>query len=582
MKILNKIKTTLINLTKSIERFPITIGLSSILMVLFIILNESMSEMTTVQIENFSRINMVVGLGVVLSLCIGLLIERFFYGHLVKSIISYLLGGVSLLLYYYTLLPSFDFVPMSRFIGLVFIFTIGFFFIPWLQKKENYEVYVIKVFSCFFTTLLYSAVLYFGLSAILFTTNTLFDLEVDGKYYYYIFLLVSLVFAISLFLSKLPAREDQLKEYTYSKSLKVLLLYIVIPLISIYTLILYVYFAKILITGEWPKGLVSNLVLWYSAISVGVIFFITPILEDNPLGKQFKTWFPKVIIPILAMMFVSIGLRISQYGITENRYYVVLLGLWVTGIMIYFSLSKPLKNIIIPITLSITLIIAIFGPLSGYSLSIKSQNNRFNHILLENNMLDGGNIGKNTALPKKIKEDLSNIISYFETYHNFKDLKVLPDNFKVSTMESLFGFEHTPQYAFNEQEYFYYNLDLYTIPIAVDGYDYSIHVNTYNQQRQTIENLNFNYKPYSHEFSIKDRDRPLLNENILAYVTEIYKKNGQTDKGIITSIEDMSFEEETKDLKVKFIFTSINGRNNTDTDDLILEGADFILLIHQK
>ena len=284
------------------------------------------------------------------------------------------------------------------------------------------------------------------------------------------------------------------------------------------------------------------------------------------------------------MMFVSIGLRISQYGITENRYYVVLLGLWVTGIMIYFSLAKQLRNLIIPISLSMILIIAILGPLSGYSLSIRSQNTRFNLILVENNMLEDGNIVKNTTLPTSIKEDLSGIISYFEINHDFEDLKVLPQDFKLSTMESLFGFEHTPQYGFNEQEYFYYHLDLYTIPIAVNGYDYSIQVNTYNEQPKIVKNLNFKYDSQSHEFIIKDGDQILLNKNIIDYIKEINTKNshGQTDKEIVTRLEDMSFEEENENLKVKFIFTSVNGTNNAHQDNLTIEGADFIVLFHQK
>ena len=68
--------------------------------------------------------------------------------------------------------------------------------------------------------------------------------------------------------------------------------------------------------------------------------FITPILDKNKWAYRFKHWFPKFILPILIMMFISIGIRIRQYGVTENRYFVIILGLWVLGIMLYFTFTK--------------------------------------------------------------------------------------------------------------------------------------------------------------------------------------------------------------------------------------------------
>lgn len=68
---------------------------------------------------------------------------------------------------------------------------------------------------------------------------------------------------------------------------------------------------------------------------------------------------PKVILPLLLLMFFSIGIRIKAYGVTENRYYVIALSLWVFGVMIYFSLVKKFKNILLPVTLSIIIFISV-------------------------------------------------------------------------------------------------------------------------------------------------------------------------------------------------------------------------------
>ena len=86
------------------------------------------------------------------------------------------------------------------------------------------------------------------------------------------------------------------------------------------------------------------------------------------------------------MMFVSMGIRINAYGITENRYFAFVVRIWVLGIMIYFSLKKRLTNIVIPISLSIVIFLSIFGPLSSFSVSKFSQNNRLKNILERNEM----------------------------------------------------------------------------------------------------------------------------------------------------------------------------------------------------
>ena len=51
-------------------------------------------------------------------------------------------------------------------------------------------------------------------------------------------------------------------------------------------------------------------------------------------------YFPKAILPLIVMMFISIGIRINAYGLTENRYYVVALGIWAFLVMIYFAFGK--------------------------------------------------------------------------------------------------------------------------------------------------------------------------------------------------------------------------------------------------
>ena len=193
-------------------------------------------------------------------------------------------------------------VSITRYIAVSLALYLSFLFIPYLPKKEQFEMYLIKVGLGFFITVIYSAVLYLGLAAILLSIDQLLGIHVTEKAYFYTGLFVACVFAPSYFLADIPLKDQRFKQENYSKILRVLLLYIVMPLLTAYTTILYIYFIKIMVLWQWPVGLVSHLVLWYAVIVVVVLFLITPIKDEDKWANMFTLWMPKIILPILIMI----------------------------------------------------------------------------------------------------------------------------------------------------------------------------------------------------------------------------------------------------------------------------------------
>ncbi len=588
MTVFGRIKSTLLSIKKSIRRFPITVVVSTVLAILLIYLNES--HLTGDSRETLVKINLVVGLGILLSLCIGLLIERFFRKEKLISILLYSIGAGVLVLYYFVFLKSFRMVSMSRYLATMLFLILLFLYIPRLGKSNRYEYYLMDIWSSFALTFVYSFVLYFGVAAIFFTIDKLFDVNIKGEIYYYMFLIVSFIFAVALFLSKLPSIEEEYNQVEYTKSLKILLIYIVIPLITVYTAILYVYFGKILITREWPRGLVSHLVLWYSTLSVGVIFLITPILEENKVAKTFKVLFPKIILPVLFMMFMSIYQRITQYGITENRYYVVALGLWVLGIMLYFSFKKPLRNIVIPISLSLIILISVYGPISSFSISKFSQNKRFENLLAKNNMLSNGGIVKNSEIPLEDKKEISNIMNYFNQNHELRDIKLLPQGFELDKMETVMGFKYEPYYSYpyEQNRYFYYSTNNAEDVIDIKGYDYYTRMNSWDENKREVGGLTLQYNRAKNTLIVFKDNRVLLEQDVTEFVRDIYEKQetkSPNESKNMMNYNDMSYgvaiRSDEENIDIKFIFTNINGRVD-EKDNLIVESAEFILLIGKK
>lgn len=582
MKLLNRFKSILLGIRQSLRRFPITIGISTILAISLIYFHENRLIISALVREDLMRFNMVLGMALLLSLCLDLLKENFYKNDKSKTLISYLLGAGILVFYYLFLLKDFQFVSITRYVGIIIFLILVYFFVPVIGNNDkNYEYRVIEIFGNFFETVIYSLVLLLGIFAIFFTIDNLFDVDIDSKYYYYIFLILFFMFAVSFFLSKQPKDGEFFDEKQYSQSMRILLTYIVIPLITIYTIILYAYFAKILITWEWPKGLVSHLVIWYTALSIGVIFLITPLIETDKISRYFKGLFPKLVLPILLMMFLSIGQRIFQYGITENRYYILVLGIWITLIMIYFSVKKQLKNIIIPISLSILVLNSVIGPFSSYSISKYSQNRRLNAILNRNLMISGDTIIRNKNVSKDDKREINNIIHYFINNHSLDDVKVLSDNFKIADMEDVFGFEYEPNiYGISENNiYFYYGTDLSAESIDIQGYEHFVQLYSWDEKDMVIENLKIDRSLGSRIVTLVRNEEKVMIidiDNIALEIVDGLDPSFDEGKSQRTP-KEMSYEVEENTVRLKIIFTNISG--NKDDSNIQIDNIEYILLI---
>ncbi|MBU3143937.1 DUF4153 domain-containing protein [Clostridium sp. CF012] len=569
-------------IVSSINRFPQTIGISTACVILLIYISEIAPQANGDFIETLGRITMVLALGVPLSLCINLYFEGLEKCKKVSLYVSYLGGTVLLIIYYYLFLKEIGMirmVAMSRYIAFSLILYLIFLIISYLPDRPDFEIFVVRVFTRFFTTVLYSLVLYLGLSAILFTIDKLLGINIKGELYYYTFLIVAGTFAPSFFLAGIPTKNEKLTLNDYSRLLNVLVLYIIMPLISVYTIILYIYFGKIIITRQWPEGLVSNLVLWYSVISAAVLFFISPLLNEKTWTKKYMKYFPKAILPLIVMMFISIGIRINAYGVTENRYFVVALGIWVFLIMIYFAATKKLRNILLPLSLVAITTISVFGPFSSYSVSKYSQNKRLDKIFIANHMIkDSSVIKASAAVSNEDSRQISSILNYFQRNHSLKDVKSLPQDFKNSDMERVLGVKYTDEYNTGNNGYFYFNSSGPLKPIDIRGYDYFFDSRTNGQQvSNTSFSIDFDYK--SSTLEITQDAKAIYKKNLQDFTNLLMDKYGSNQDQKNIPSEEMSFEDENGKVKIKIQFSSISGNKNNSSGKIESKNFEFYVLV---
>lgn len=583
MKIFNTFNKIISGFNRSFKRFPLTLLLSTCVAAVLITLSEISPNVSANIEESLAKIAMALALGIPLSLCIKLYFERNDSRKPSQILSFYILEILVLVFYYLFLLKDMNMVSITRYIAVNLALYLAFIYLPYMPKRENFEMYTIKIFTSFLTTVIYSAVLFLGLAAILFTIDNLLGINIESNFYLYTWLIVVFIFAVSYFLAELPLKNVFITPDNYPKVLNILILYIVMPLLTAYTTILYIYFIKILVTTQWPQGLVSHLVLWYSAVAVIVLFFISPIKEKTKWPGIFTRWIPKIILPILIMMFISMGIRINAYGVTENRYFVVVLGLWSAGTMLYYSLKKNVWNIVLPFSLSIIALISVFGPLSSYNISKMSQNNRLEKILVLNNMIRDGKIQKAPEnISKESKNEISNILDYFNTNHSLRDVDILPDNFKLEDMSKVFGFA-LEQYDYRTPNgYFYYMRSEDERTVNISGYDYLIDNRNLYNNNSSSDTITAAYDHESSIFKLKYKGNEVYSKDIKLFIGKLNDKYGIGESNNILPPEEMTLYDENDRVKVKIVFISISGNKLPADGKIQINGIDFYILVKIK
>lgn len=574
MRLFSTLKNIINKLYASTKRFPLSILISILIAALLIIIAETKPISNTL-----GRITMTFALGIPLSLCTKLYFEKKSASNILKTSIIYGLNIVFLILYYLLFLTNLKMTAVNRYIAISFALYLIFIFIPYFYRKSNFEKYVITLLSAFFLTVIYSAFMYAGFSAILFAIDKLIGIKILSKYYYYSFIMVAFIFAVPYFLGLIPSDRETVNIKAYPKALRILLLYIVMPLLTAYTAILYIYLGKIIVTRIWPIGMVSNLVLWYSVIVSVVLFFITPFKSEDKWANLFYITSPKVILPILIMMFISIGIRVNAYGITERRYYVIILAIWVLCTMLYFNFSRKIRNILLPISLCFLSILSVFGPVSSFSVSKMSQNERFQKILIKNNMLISGKLKSSSNVSKEDKISLSSIVSYFNNYHSFSDMKYLPDSFKIDDMQDVFGFPYEyPISEYTGQNYFY--IQKSQKALNVTGYDYLFDMRSMNNTQDVQLASKYDYE--TGELKLVSSGKIIYEKNINTIAREIINNHSSNTKETILSEDEMTVSDENDKVKIKIVFSSISGNRDVSNQNFDAKGNDFYFLVKLK
>jgi hypothetical protein len=300
---------------------------------------------------------------------------------------------------------------------------------PFAVKGESngFWHYNKALFLRVLTALLYSGVLYAGLSVALAALDNLFGIHVPGKRYFELWIFINGLFTTWFFLAGVPDDLPRLDTVTdYPRGLKVFAQYILFPIVLVYLVILYAYLGKILVAWDWPQGWVSKLILGFSGVGMFSLLLLHPVTgrADNGWIARVARWFYVILIPLVVMLFLAVWRRVSEYGITEGRYVALAMVVWLACLVVYFTLGKSRSIKFIPASLCILALIASFGPWGALSVSRQSQIARLGQIAARSGVLAGGKVlAVHAAVTFQDAKQISALLSYLHEVHGFDGIQ---------------------------------------------------------------------------------------------------------------------------------------------------------------
>ncbi len=300
-------------------------------------------------------------------------------------------------------------------ISTIFIFA-TMFILPFISRSKtdtdfwnfNYAFWTLLIFGFFL-----SVIFYLSGAAILqiLKIMTGFKMPFEG-----LFMLTAFLFGPIFVLSNLP---KNLSEPPQSERILTaqcnIQAYFIIPLFLIYSLIFYIYSGSMIVKWELPKGELAYYVMGFSLVGLVCYFSNFGFASSKPvLGFFRKNFFYLLSLPLI-LLALAIYQRIGAYGITEDRYSLILLCLFLaTSLGVHFSKYRLQELRIIPCILLIFLAIASIGPLSAVNISNHSQMARLEVLIEKYNLVSGGKFTPPVkALSFEDQRDLSSLLQYF-------------------------------------------------------------------------------------------------------------------------------------------------------------------------
>jgi hypothetical protein len=585
-------------LVSTARRFPLALLFTVAATAIGIYLIQT--EFKETHIDFYAKILMTCSLGLPLFFALHMVTEKKEQS-LIATMLWFIAGIVLLSVFYFTThlgnnMPL-KFMYRYGLWNISFHLVVAFSAFSHYNSLNGFWQYNKLLFIRILTAGLYSFVLFVGLAGAMLAVQELFNMSINAKRYGQLFVLISGLFNTLFFLSGIPKNITALQEATdYPKGLKIFTQYVLLPLVTVYLVILYAYSIKIAVAADLPKGWVSNLILAFSVAGIFSLLLIHPIrnLAENKWINIFSKVYYFSLLPMIVLLFIAIGRRINDYGITTERYMVASLGVWLAAITLYFIVAKKKNIILIPVSLAVMFFFTSFGPWGAFKVSERNQIKRLEKLLLQYEVLENNKAVKITeANEKKLKtkdaNQINSVLNYLAENHSLEGIehwfnedsshlfKTGAERYKsINYIEKTIGIyaDNYFRYDTEGEMNFSFGSNHKENGLDIAGYNRLYDFYTYSSVGFKDDKENFSAELKQDDLLFKLNDRLLTKINLKNFCASL-KKEKQTDNYYYLPKEAMSLAVDS--LQIKILFNRIEF---TETDSAIeIKNVDGMLLL---
>lgn len=540
------------------------------------------------KIEIHENLRVFFVLGLIFNVAATLFLEEF---KKMSSRILFNLLSIGLLAAYCFSLPE-KLIEYQFFqvIALGIAFTLSAFVGSFLKKDQEISFWNFSHDSIIqlFISAAFSVVLFAGLGLAILSLDKLFNILINTKIYSDLAVVCFVIFGPVYFLSNIPSEtEKRKKDFSFNNILKIFGIYILLPILGAYSLILYVYLFQIIIKWQLPNGWVSTLV---SVLGLGgfvtmIILYPLRLVDENKQIKQLSIYFPLLMIPLLVLMTVGIFRRIDDYGLTINRLYMLILNIWLYGISIFLLLThaKHLKWIII--SFATVLFLSSLGPWSVFNITKRSMVNETGDLLNKARLLRNGKVidrGTTIQLDSANYEKLSQKITYTCNIFGANSLQqYFQDSLKTndrSKIEKIIGINDLTQLRTTKSgkkiRWFNVEIDDYNSALNINNFRTFIRIHKEGGNETIFKNkeLTIIYKPTAIIVSTLLKNSQNITiplSNLIKKILASKRPDEKYDQHFMT-IENENY---------KLIITFLSGNYNLKNDSIFVNALDADLFL---
>lgn len=265
---------------------------------------------------------------------------------------------------------------------------------------------------------IFAAAIYGGLALALVALEGLFGVRVPSRVYghlaVFLFLLGLPTFGLATYPEPVRALDS---ETDFPGALRSFAQWVMVPLVTVYGVILLVYALQILVRWEWPKGTVGWLVSWAGTLGLATNLVLLPLFDRHELRwlRAFFRAFYAALAVFATLLLMATYRRVSEYGWTEERVLLAALGAWFLLLAIYFTVRPKATRQWIPASLGLLAIAFAAGPVSAHRIAMRDQTKRLAALVARLGIQPTGPLKR--RLDSKDRRQLWDQLDYFRARH---------------------------------------------------------------------------------------------------------------------------------------------------------------------